>query len=128
MGNAEHRTQNAECKTQNEKNFDVLSSEFDVLSSCRLCPRACGADRLAGQLGYCRAGVLPRVFRYGAHFGEEPPQIIPIRDLKNLDTYTKHFLLKTPELPSTVDRMRTSNSEHRTQNAECKTQNAERRT
>ncbi len=80
MGNAEHRTQNAECKTQNterrtqnEKNFDVLSSEFDVLSSCRLCPRACGADRLAGQPRLLSAGVLPRVFRYGAHFGEEPP-------------------------------------------------------
>ena len=71
--NAERGTQNAEPRTQNEKNFDVESSAFGVLSSCRLCPRACGANRLAGQLGYCRAGVLPRVFRYGAHFGEEPP-------------------------------------------------------
>jgi putative pyruvate formate lyase activating enzyme len=43
------------------------------LSACRLCPRACGANRLAGQTGYCRAGLLPRVFRYGPHFGEEPP-------------------------------------------------------
>ncbi|MDD2456252.1 MAG: radical SAM protein [Kiritimatiellae bacterium] len=43
------------------------------LSSCRLCPRACGADRLAGRLGYCKAGVQPRIFRYGPHFGEEPP-------------------------------------------------------
>lgn len=44
-----------------------------LLSACRLCPRACGIDRIAGQTGYCRAGVLPRVFRYGPHFGEEPP-------------------------------------------------------
>ena len=22
--------------------------------NCNLCPRACGADRSAGQLGYCR--------------------------------------------------------------------------
>ncbi len=43
------------------------------LGACRLCPRNCGVDRLAGKLGYCRAGVLPRVFRYGPHFGEEPP-------------------------------------------------------
>jgi len=43
------------------------------LRSCRLCPRACGADRLAGQTGYCKAARLPRVFRYGPHFGEEPP-------------------------------------------------------
>jgi len=45
----------------------------DFLSACRLCPRACGVNRLAGQRGYCAAGVLPRVFRYGPHFGEEPP-------------------------------------------------------
>ncbi len=42
-------------------------------AGCRLCPRACGVDRLAGQTGYCKAGLLPRVFRYGPHFGEEPP-------------------------------------------------------
>ena len=42
-------------------------------AGCRLCPRACGIDRLAGQTGYCKAGTLPRVFRYGPHFGEEPP-------------------------------------------------------
>jgi len=54
-----------------------MTSDFRLptpdLRSCRLCPRACGVDRLAGQLGYCKAGVLPRVFRYGPHFGEEPP-------------------------------------------------------
>lgn len=50
-----------------------LRPPISDLRSCRLCPRACGADRLAGQTGYCRAGVLPRVFRYGPHFGEEPP-------------------------------------------------------
>lgn len=46
---------------------------LNPLSSCCLCPRACGVDRLAGQTGYCKAGLLPRVFRYGPHFGEEPP-------------------------------------------------------
>jgi len=30
-------------------------------------------DRTAGRAGYCGAGLLPRVFRYGPHFGEEPP-------------------------------------------------------
>jgi putative pyruvate formate lyase activating enzyme len=43
------------------------------LSACRLCPRACGADRLSGRRGYCGAGVQPRVFRHGPHHGEEPP-------------------------------------------------------
>ena len=46
---------------------------MDQLQQCRLCPRACGANRAAGKFGYCRAGALPRVFRYGPHFGEEPP-------------------------------------------------------
>ena len=41
--------------------------------SCSLCPRECGVDRASGELGYCRAGVTPRIFRYGPHFGEEPP-------------------------------------------------------
>ena len=44
-----------------------------LLSDCRLCPRACGIDRLSGQTGYCGAGASPRVFRHGPHFGEEPP-------------------------------------------------------
>jgi putative pyruvate formate lyase activating enzyme len=52
---------------------DLRPLTSDPLAACRLCPRACGADRLAGRVGYCRAGVLPRVFRYGPHFGEEPP-------------------------------------------------------
>ena len=48
-----------------------MNEEF--LSACELCPRRCGVDRMAGQKGYCGAGLLPRVFRYGPHFGEEPP-------------------------------------------------------
>ncbi len=42
---------------------------------CELCPRCCGADRLAGQIGVCRTGPLPVVASYGAHFGEEPPLV-----------------------------------------------------
>lgn len=40
---------------------------------CELCPRRCGVDRLAGKKGFCRAGDIPVVFRYGPHHGEEPP-------------------------------------------------------
>ncbi len=43
------------------------------LTHCSLCPRECGVDRAGGQIGYCKAGISPRVFRYGPHFGEEPP-------------------------------------------------------
>lgn len=46
------------------------------LAACRLCPRCCAADRLRGDggvRGFCGAGNAPRVFRWGPHFGEEPP-------------------------------------------------------
>jgi putative pyruvate formate lyase activating enzyme len=51
-----------------------LSAESaKALSSCRLCPRACGANRLAGEVGFCRAGLLARVAAVSVHHGEEPP-------------------------------------------------------
>ncbi len=42
-------------------------------ADCRLCPRACGADRRAGQHGVCGEGAECRVAHTGLHFGEEPP-------------------------------------------------------
>ncbi len=44
-----------------------------MIPHCELCPRRCGVDRSAGALGFCQAGTAPRVFRWGPHFGEEPP-------------------------------------------------------
>ena len=44
-----------------------------MIPRCELCPRRCGVDRSAGALGFCQAGTAPRVFRWGPHFGEEPP-------------------------------------------------------
>ncbi len=38
---------------------------------CNLCPRNCNADRLNGQLGYCRAGQ-PEIASFCIHKGEEP--------------------------------------------------------
>jgi len=37
---------------------------------CELCPRKCGK-----RPGFCGAGDRPRVFRWGPHFGEEPPLV-----------------------------------------------------
>ena len=39
-----------------------------MAGGCDLCPRRCPR-----RPGYCGAGDLPRVFRWGPHFGEEPP-------------------------------------------------------
>jgi len=40
---------------------------------CRLCPRSCGVNRIAGEKGYCMAGPAPVIARCLPHFGEEPP-------------------------------------------------------
>ena len=42
------------------------------MSRCFDCPRGCGADREAGELGYCQCPPEPRAARAAAHFGEEP--------------------------------------------------------
>ena len=40
--------------------------------ACTLCPRRCGADRAAGQTGFCGAGRTLKVARAALHFWEEP--------------------------------------------------------
>ena len=39
-----------------------------MMDTCELCPRRCWK-----RPGFCGAGNVPRVFRWGPHFGEEPP-------------------------------------------------------
>ncbi len=43
------------------------------LTSCHLCPRECGINRLQGEIGFCGAGLLPKVARVALHHWEEPP-------------------------------------------------------
>ena len=46
------------------------------MNRCELCPRRCAAERFGGgALGWCGAADAPRVFRWGPHFGEEPPLV-----------------------------------------------------
>ena len=44
-----------------------------ALSHCQVCPRNCGADRRAGNLGWCRAPYLPKLALVSRHDWEEPP-------------------------------------------------------
>ena len=47
-----------------------------MMGECRLCPRECGANRLQGERGFCRApGTRLVISSYGAHFGEERPLV-----------------------------------------------------
>ncbi|MCX6997798.1 MAG: radical SAM protein [Kiritimatiellaeota bacterium] len=40
--------------------------------NCKLCPRQCGADRVAGQTGFCGESAVCRIAFAGPHYGEEP--------------------------------------------------------
>ncbi len=44
-----------------------------LLENCRLCGHRCGVNRLKGQRGKCRAGLVPEVASFCVHRGEEPP-------------------------------------------------------
>ncbi len=46
---------------------------YEMLSPCRLCPRACGVDRLSGERGFCEAPAEAYVSSHNTHRGEEPP-------------------------------------------------------
>ncbi len=46
-----------------------------MLRCCRLCPRACEVDRLAGEQGTCLLGADAAVASAGPHYGEESPLV-----------------------------------------------------
>lgn len=47
-----------------------------MMENCWLCPRKCGASRLDGMIGFCRApGTTLVVSSHHAHFGEERPLV-----------------------------------------------------
>jgi len=48
---------------------------WNVMKSCKLCPRQCGANRLAGEKGFCQASSQLEVSSCNAHFGEEAPLV-----------------------------------------------------
>jgi len=50
-----------------------IKALYRLMEECRLCPRACGTARLAGELGVCGSGVRPVVASVALHHGEEPP-------------------------------------------------------
>jgi len=46
-----------------------------MLEECRVCPRRCGVNRLAGESGECHVTDQVVVSSYGPHFGEESPLV-----------------------------------------------------
>jgi len=53
--------------------IDTVAALRALESPCRLCPRACGADRAHGARGLCGIGDALVVFCTNLHQGEEPP-------------------------------------------------------
>jgi putative pyruvate formate lyase activating enzyme len=48
---------------------------MEFYKSCKLCPRNCGIDRLAGEKGFCGETAVLRIAAALIHFGEEPPLV-----------------------------------------------------
>lgn len=46
-----------------------------LLDNCQVCPRRCGVNRLAGEMGKCRTAAHAFVSSFGPHFGEETPLV-----------------------------------------------------
>lgn len=46
-----------------------------MMARCHLCPRQCGAARLAGERGFCGASARLEVASHHPHFGEERPLV-----------------------------------------------------
>jgi putative pyruvate formate lyase activating enzyme len=61
-----------------ERSFLGLKVEIArrILRGCRFCVRACGVDRVAGQVGFCGCGVRMVVSCFFGHLGEEP-ELVP---------------------------------------------------
>ncbi|MEE9566475.1 MAG: radical SAM protein [Desulfobacteria bacterium] len=54
---------------------EKIARAHEILEACVLCPRACGVDRLSGELGICQTGEHAIVSSYNPHFGEESPLV-----------------------------------------------------
>lgn len=48
-----------------------IEQAYSIFEKCELCPRQCGANRLAGERGFCRAPARVVVYIAQPHFGEE---------------------------------------------------------
>jgi len=48
---------------------------WNIMKSCRLCPRECKVNRLAGEKGFCQATSELVIVSYHPHFGEERPLV-----------------------------------------------------
>ncbi len=48
---------------------------WNIMKNCKLCPRGCGVNRIAGDKGFCQSSSQLEVSSYYPHFGEERPLV-----------------------------------------------------
>ncbi|MHC4738469.1 MAG: radical SAM protein [Planctomycetota bacterium] len=48
---------------------------WEIMRSCKLCPRMCRVNKLAGDKGFCQASSQLEISSYHPHFGEERPLV-----------------------------------------------------
>ena len=58
---------------QNGELKEKASALTGLLLNCDICPRKCGVDRIAGEVGICGVGERFWISSYGPHQGEEDP-------------------------------------------------------
>ncbi len=56
---------------ETQKLQELIDTFQKKLSACELCPHKCNVNRLKGEKGTCKSGVLPIVSSYSPHYGEE---------------------------------------------------------
>jgi len=52
-----------------------VKAALEELKDCHACPRGCGVNRTAGELGICKTGRHAQVSSFNLHFGEEDPLV-----------------------------------------------------
>ena len=50
-----------------------IKAAYQHLLACNVCPLKCGVNRMEGELGVCKTGLLAQVSSYSPHHGEEDP-------------------------------------------------------
>jgi putative pyruvate formate lyase activating enzyme len=48
---------------------------YERLLQCSLCPHRCRVNRVEGEMGRCKSGIMPVVSSCSAHYGEEAPLV-----------------------------------------------------
>lgn len=61
------------CTVVASRNSQAYPDFSSYYAACKICPKNCGVNRLAGKLGFCRTDDKLHIARAALHYWEEPP-------------------------------------------------------